>query len=74
MLEEALGGILCIYDLWAHMRKDVGRYQLGGIRCVYGRWAHVCCNASQCLQIPSELRGLEISGNFFSVVIFYNQG
>ena len=36
MLEEALGGILCIYDLWAHMSKGVGRYQWGGIRCEHG--------------------------------------
>ena len=31
MLEEALRGISCVYDLWAQMRVGVGRRQRGGV-------------------------------------------
>ena len=31
MTGEALGGISCVYDLWAQMRVDVGRRQRGGV-------------------------------------------
>ena len=48
MLGEALGGISCVYDLWAHMTEGIGRAS-GGISCVYGQWAHKSRNASQYL-------------------------
>ena len=62
MFGEALGDILCVYNLWA---------QLGGVCCVYGGLARICPNAPQCLP---KLRGLEILGNSISVVIFLDQG
>ena len=61
--------------IWRKTLGGINEETSGGIRCVYDWWAHVCCNASQHLPIPSELRELEISGNnSFFVVIFCNQG
>ena len=73
MLGEMLGGISCVYDLWAHMIEGIGRAS-EGISCVYGQWAHKSRNASQYLPIPLKLSGLEIHSNSFSVVIFFNRG
>ena len=55
---EALGGISCVYDLWAYMKEGVVRRQRGGVSCVYDWWARRCRNASQYLPMPPKLRGI----------------